>query len=90
MNVYFVTIPGGKESGGGWYEPPEHYTPCGVFAAETPGQAKWMLVKHDGDLDLPDDFLAMRVRKLGVANRRETAGYLGDRSRWWGKIPLDT
>lgn len=86
MNVYYVEVKGGRTVGGWGYEPPEWYVPCGVFAAETRGQAKWMLVKQDGGLDLPDDFLAMRTQKLGTANRREEPGYLGDRSRWWGHV----
>lgn len=85
--VYYVEVKGGRTVGGYGYQPPEWYVPCGVFCAESAGQAKGMLVKHEGNLDIPDDFLAMRVRKLGTPNRREHPGYLGDRSRWWGRIP---
>ena len=86
LSVYFVEIPEGRDAGGYGYQPPEFYTPCGVFVAETRGQAKAMLLAADGDLDVPDDFLAMRVRRLGMPNRREARpGALGERSRWWGR-----
>lgn len=86
LRVFYVETPYRED----WFynEPPECWTPVGLYVAESRSQAKAMHVAEH-NLDVPDDFLAARTRLLGTANRREAKGSLSERSRWWAKAPRE-
>lgn len=64
MNAYWCHLEG--RTVGMSYEPPdpgEWYVPCGIFVAETRGQAKRMLIDSDNDLDA-EEYLDVRAKLL--------------------------
>ena len=89
VNAYWCRLEG--RTVGQSYEPPdpgEWYVPCGIFIAETRGQAKRMLVDSDNDIEL-EEFVDVRVKLLErdtdapAGQLAETAADVPDGSAYW-------
>lgn len=95
MNAYAVCIPE-KRTWYDWYQvdPPETYLPCGIFLAETPGQAKADALRSfcggPQSAVYEDDWPRLRVRKIPLRLRSDRKrGEVGSTSGLWRLWPQD-
>lgn len=95
MNAYAVCIPEIRTTYDYYQvEPPETYFPCGIFLAETAGQAKADALRsftediRSGVFD--DDWTSLRVRKIPLRLKSSRArGEVSYTSGLWGLWPED-